>query len=78
VPLHATTVRSARLTRLVTATAAACVIAGGTATVVAESSGASSRPGTAYADLQANKARSMYALGLHLAAQRAGLTPTPR
>jgi hypothetical protein len=63
--------RSARLTRLATATAATCVIAGGTAIIVADDSHAASPPGPAYADLQANKARSMHALGLHLAAQRA-------
>jgi hypothetical protein len=76
VSLHTPTVRSARLTRLATAAAASCIIAGGTAIVVAENAHASSRPGTAYADLQANKARSMHALGLHMAAQRA--KPGPR
>lgn len=75
-PLHTTTVRSARLTRLATATAATCIIAGGAAIVVTDDARAATGPGAAYADLQANKARSMHALGLHLAAQRA--KPGPR
>jgi hypothetical protein len=69
---YAAPVRSARLTRLAIATAAACLVAGGGAIVVTDdwsTAEASAAPATRYHDLEANKARSMHALGLHMAAR---------
>lgn len=83
-PLHATpTVRSARLTRLA-ALAASCIVAGGAAIAVADiqhpaqAEAASGAPATPYFDLEANKARSMRALGIYLVARHANPMPPYR
>jgi hypothetical protein len=53
-----------RLTR-VAAVAAVCVAAGTGTVAIADA-----RPATRYSDIEANKASSMRALGLHMAKQR--------
>jgi hypothetical protein len=83
-PLHTPTVRRPRLTRAAAiATATACIAAGAAAIVIADDQPAPqndtiaepSQPFTSrYLDIEANKAASMRALGLHIAKQRANRT----
>jgi hypothetical protein len=80
VPLHTPTVRRPRLARAAAiATAAACITAGAATIVIADdqptppthTTGEPSQPVTSrYFDLEANKAASMRALGLHIAEQQ--------
>jgi hypothetical protein len=85
VSLHTPTVRPrlARAAAIATATATACIAAGAATIVIADDQPASqihtiaepSQPLTSrYFDIEANKAASMRALGLHIAEQRADRT----
>jgi hypothetical protein len=85
VPLHTPTLRRPRLARAAAiATATACTAAGAATIVIADDQPAPqihtiaepSQPVTSrYFDIEANKATSMRALGLHLTEQRTNHTP---
>jgi hypothetical protein len=84
VPLHTPTVRRPRLAHAAAiATATACIAAGAATIVIADDQPAlqlhtiakpSQRVTSRYFDIEANKAASMRALGLHIAEQRANRT----
>jgi hypothetical protein len=84
VPLHTPTVRRPRLARAAAiATATACTAAGAATIVIADDQPAPqihtiaepSQPvSSRYFDIEANKAASMRALGLHIAEQRTNRT----